>query len=367
MPAPLTLVIEHDDVTTFDADVVVLKYANGFHGADAAVAGRLGPGAAERVEIGCSAEKPVLVDGVGLMGPRKALFLGVGRLADFRYNAIRKFAAKALGLLATEVPGARHVALTIHGPNYGLDEREALLSLVAGMLDALKRGDASPFLERVTIVDRDRRRVARLREVLAEAMKAEPGVTTEQDVHRIPRGPGATPSTPAAPSAPEQGSAPLSPAAAVSAVSGVSGTSVASAVSSVSAPAEKRHVFVAMPFTDEMVDVFYYGIQGPVHRAGFLCERIDHATFVGDIVDQIRRKIDTAAVVVADLTGANANVYLEVGYAWGRGRPVILISKKLEDLQFDVRGQRCLLYSSIKQLEMLLEKDLQDLKVQGAI
>src|SRR5438046_1502300 len=64
--------------------------------------------------------------------------------------------------------------------------------------------------------------------------------------------------------------------------------------------AEKAHVFVAMPFMKEMDDVFYYGIQQPVHCAGFLCERVDQDAFTGDILDRVKKKIETAVLVIAE-------------------------------------------------------------------
>jgi hypothetical protein len=68
---------------------------------------------------------------------------------------------------------------------------------------------------------------------------------------------------------------------------------------------EKPHAFVAMPFAPELEDTFHYGIQGPVKGAGLLCERVDQAVFDGPIIQRIRERIDTAKVVIADLSLAN--------------------------------------------------------------
>ncbi len=80
-----------------------------------------------------------------------------------------------------------------------------------------------------------------------------------------------------------------------------------------------------MPFKKDMEDVFYFGIQEPVRNAGFLCERIDMESFIGDILTQVKIKIEKANVLIAELTGSNPNVYLEVGYAWGKNIPTILL------------------------------------------
>jgi nucleoside 2-deoxyribosyltransferase len=62
--------------------------------------------------------------------------------------------------------------------------------------------------------------------------------------------------------------------------------------------------------------------------------------------------------IIAVLTGANPNVYLEVGYAWGKGRPTILITDDAEAPRFDLRGQRYLKYRRIKDVEETLTREL---------
>ena len=59
--------------------------------------------------------------------------------------------------------------------------------------------------------------------------------------------------------------------------------------------------------------------------------------------------------------------YLEVGYAWGRDIPVVLVVPDTADLKFDVRGQRCLVYKNIRGLEQSLEVELSKLAEQGAV
>lgn len=115
-----------------------------------------------------------------------------------------------------------------------------------------------------------------------------------------------------------------------------------------------------------MEDVFGFGIQVPVNDAGYLCERVDMATFTGDILQRVKSRIESAALVIADLSGANPNVYLEVGYAWGRARPTLLVAEEGSDLKFDVRGHRCLIYKNITDLSKKLRKDLLELRSQSA-
>jgi hypothetical protein len=121
-----------------------------------------------------------------------------------------------------------------------------------------------------------------------------------------------------------------------------------------------------MPFDEALDDVFHYGIQAPVNAAGYLCERADLTAFTGDILARIKARIETAALVIAELSGANPNVFLEVGYAWGKERPTILLVQDTQKLPFDVRGQRCLVYKRIRDLEEALGQELQGLKQESA-
>ena len=69
----------------------------------------------------------------------------------------------------------------------------------------------------------------------------------------------------------------------------------------------------------------------------------------------------SAKVVIADLSMANPNVYLEVGYAWGRNRPTVLLVRDVKELRFDVASYRCIVYRSIRELESLLSRELERL------
>ena len=128
-----------------------------------------------------------------------------------------------------------------------------------------------------------------------------------------------------------------------------------------------RHVFVAMPFAVEMEDVYYYGIQRAIDANGLEPLRIDRSAFTGDILDQIKSGIRTSVAAVVELTGLNPNVHLELGYAWGNGIPTVLLLREGGDLCFDVRGQKCILYRTIKDLEVALSKELRMLMDNGTI
>lgn len=320
--------VEQGDALDFRCDALVLKYAQRLFGLDRIAYGRL-------TELGKAPELPatgasVMVDGAGSVRSHKVLFMGVERVADFDYPEMRAFARRALETLAREDPKARHVALTLHGASYGLDEAECFRALLAGVMEAIAAGTVPEGLALVSFVEWAEDRAARMGLLLRKLLPT--GVLGSRSAHNP-----------------------------FDALHGEARTAVASAGDA--ATEKKPTVFVAMPFDSDMDDVFHYGIQGAIHGVGMLAERADLASFTGDVMEWVRTRIQGARLVVADLTTANPNVFLEVGYAWGKGVPTVLVARETETLKFDVRGQRCLVYASIKDLE---EKLCRELAVLGA-
>jgi hypothetical protein len=323
----ISIDIQQGDILEFEADVLVLKYAQAHYGVAAAIAD-LFEGAGQPLRFPAPMRGVRLVRSVGGITAEYVLFVGVPPLREFGYSEIREFARNALSALAGKTPEAQHIALTLHGPGYGLDEIEAFEFEVAGLLDAVQAGDLPESLTAITFVERNHGRAQRLAEALSELL---PAGRLYGDRHNLQRS-----------------------SETLQRLSAVGNASEA-----------KAHVFVAMPFKDEMDDVYHYGIQRAVRAAGFSCERADLSTFTGDVLDWVRKRIESALFVVADLTEANPNVYLEVGYAWGTGVTTVLVVRDTAHLKFDVRGQRCLVYKKIKDLEEQLSAELQNLSKNG--
>lgn len=308
-------------------DVLALKYAQANYGLDAVVSEKLVRAGVDEAVLRPKPGGFRVVDGVKGISADKILFVGVVQLPSFRYTDIRDYARRVLSSLASSAPHTRRVLLTLHGANYGLDEFEAFESEIAGLMDAIDSNDCPESLEEIVFVERNRGRAERLQKVL-------------QDL--VPKAKSAKKVAGRKPVQAKQRTERLRAA-------GYASNS-------------KDHVFVAMPFKDEMDDVYHYGIQSSVRSAGFLCERADLSAFAGDVMEWVRDRIQTAKLVVADLTDANANVYLEVGYAWGCNIPTVFVVRDTKHLKFDVRSHRCLPYKKIKELEESLTKELKSLK-----
>jgi hypothetical protein len=149
MARTLTIRIVKDDIRQVGADVVALKYAQGYYGADLVVARALEGYGVDTSGFQAAVGEYRLADSGGAIAAPRVLLVGVPTLRNFRYERIRRFAADTLRILAKEAPTTRHLAMTIHGPGYGLDEVESLLSQFGGYLDALREGSAPKSLERL--------------------------------------------------------------------------------------------------------------------------------------------------------------------------------------------------------------------------
>jgi len=125
-----------------------------------------------------------------------------------------------------------------------------------------------------------------------------------------------------------------------------------------------RRCFIVMPFGDEDLEVVYSDFVRPVLQTdcGLACERGDDLFGSNVIMDDIRGSIDAADVVVADLTGKNANVFYEIGICHTVGKAVLLMAQSIDDVPFDLRHRRVLLYEysprGCKRLEKALKENM---------
>ena len=289
------------DVRAVDVDVLVLKWAQGPHGADEAVALALRE---DSRALGLVPGEARAVQGAGRVGARTVLFLGAAPLTDLGYRELRSLATD----LATAAAGTRAstVGLTLHGPGYGLDERECTRALLAGLLDA-SEALAAGGTDVVRLIEADPRRGDVVRALVADhvpgGVLAWDEVPAERRARLAEAGPGSS---------------------------------------------EQPVAQVAMAMNGGTEDVFRQGIEPVVHAAGLLCER--QVPSGRDDLARTLARLDRATVVVADLTGGNPNVHLQLGYAWGRGIPTVVLVGAGEEARivpFDGRAAADLAYRGI--------------------
>jgi hypothetical protein len=323
--------VQQNDIITLPSDLLLLKHAKGFHGGDLAVAKLLiAEGVCTEEKINPGQDEFVILRTNKAVAASRVMFVGTPHLRGFSYGQMQHFAARAIEILAQQNLPLALLTTTIHGVNYGLDASESLQSLVRGFQEGLARHPNCQINE-IAFVEKSER-TARILKAALENMPAESARTKPVEAE----------------SKSETRKSPF--------VVFGEGVQTGTADGRAAGGSGKKHVFVAMPFSEEFQDIYEFGIYEPIRRCGYICERVDEPLFTGDILQRITERISTAEFVIAELTGARANVYLEVGYAWGKDIPVITLAREGEKLQFDVSTHRCIFYRTIGQLAKELEK-----------
>lgn len=101
--------------------------------------------------------------------------------------------------------------------------------------------------------------------------------------------------------------------------------------------------FVLIPFSVKF-DGVYGEIVKIVKKSGFNCQRADEIYSNGPIIEDVLESINKANFLITDLTSRNPNVMYELGIAHQLGKETILLSQNTEDIPFDLRHLRALIY-----------------------
>lgn len=112
-----------------------------------------------------------------------------------------------------------------------------------------------------------------------------------------------------------------------------------------------------MPFSPDF-DVVYETIERAVSDAGLVCARVDDIWENHQVMDDVLSLLWRSKIVVADLTGKNANVFYETGLAHALPRPTVLLTQDPDDVPFDLRAIRYLRYGIGRDGRAKLRRDL---------
>lgn len=104
-----------------------------------------------------------------------------------------------------------------------------------------------------------------------------------------------------------------------------------------------KYCFVVSPIgedgseTRNNADKLFKHIIGPVCQScGFTVERVDQINDFNSITQTIIDKLQSADLVIADISEHNPNVFYEMGYRKCTGKPIIHLKRKNEHIPFDI-------------------------------
>lgn len=117
----------------------------------------------------------------------------------------------------------------------------------------------------------------------------------------------------------------------------------------------KSKVFVITPFNDDFLAL--YDELKKKFEENFDFTNAGDLDNQQNILQDIVEGIYQADVIIADLTGLNANVFYELGLAHAMNKKVIIITQDLGELPFDIRSYRANEYSlQFNKLPQLVEE-----------
>ncbi len=123
---------------------------------------------------------------------------------------------------------------------------------------------------------------------------------------------------------------------------------------------KKLYAFVLMPFDSDFDDIYKIGIKETADECGVNAERLDEQLFGEGMMDRIYRQIELADIIIADLSSRNSNVFYELGYAHAKDKICILLTKEANDIPFDLKHRRHVVYGdSITYLREELKKNIE--------
>ena len=74
------------------------------------------------------------------------------------------------------------------------------------------------------------------------------------------------------------------------------------------------------------------------------CQRADELWEESDVIQDIFNLVFRSHIVIVDFSGKNPNVMYETGIAHTLGRPVVPLAQSINDVPFDLRHHRVLIY-----------------------
>ena len=128
---------------------------------------------------------------------------------------------------------------------------------------------------------------------------------------------------------------------------------------------KNNQVFVLMPFCEEWSDrIWERHLKRIIVDFGLKIKRADDL-YGPNILADILTGIYESRIILADITSKNPNVMYELGLCHALNKDVVILTQNLDDIPFDLKTSRCLLYKDnsdgYDRLENQLPKFLSDI------
>ena len=122
---------------------------------------------------------------------------------------------------------------------------------------------------------------------------------------------------------------------------------------------QKRQAFYITPFSKRHAQAHEF-VRAACLEKRFSLVRSDEQHVSGSLLKKIVESIIESNIIIANVSGRNANVFYELAIAQMLEKRVILIASTVEDLAFDVAGQGIVIYRSGPDLKKKLETAIEN-------
>jgi nucleoside 2-deoxyribosyltransferase len=113
-----------------------------------------------------------------------------------------------------------------------------------------------------------------------------------------------------------------------------------------------------MPFSDDYKDSYEYGVKLVLDQKGLDHYKANNEIQNKDTMCKICKEIQSCGKVIANISGLNPNVMLELGLAYGLGKEVIIIKDKKTTTISDLGGIEYIEYAHAVELQQKLSSIL---------
>lgn len=124
---------------------------------------------------------------------------------------------------------------------------------------------------------------------------------------------------------------------------------------------EKNKIFIGMPFNNDHLDSYNYGIKPVLDFLGYNSFRADNNISNFDIMCKVCRELQSCGLAIFNISDLNPNVMLELGLAYGIGKPVIIIKDTKTRTITDIGSIEYIEYQHAYDLQQKLNKAFSDL------
>jgi hypothetical protein len=128
---------------------------------------------------------------------------------------------------------------------------------------------------------------------------------------------------------------------------------------------DPKLAFVLVPFHPDFQSV-YDTIVSACSDLGLSARRGDEEFISGEVFPHVVRQVVQARLVIAVVDGRNPNVFYELGLAHAMGKATILIARAPQDVPFDIKTKRIVVYRQVSDLRENLRIEIARAMTAGA-